>query len=461
MSKNIGKIIRVDVLPPKMDRFTNVIYQVSVPGTATYVDYAVDENGDVKTPTLDKNLVGNDFSKIKTVNGEKPAENGDIEIDLQKTLGKGNYTTNAIQFQRKGEKVSEDFITAISDNGVASFNINLTDGICNALKVNDELTQYSKMKADAFEVKNSASNENTAYMNGKIKMNNTFDLIIPPKEGTLALKEEISLNTVLESEEKSTTDKIVRIKTGGSIYVNNGEDFDEKWGKFFYTSSSSDNVTVATGIFNQKIKTWNYPTFYGSGALYSLNTENIGTSKSYTTAIGTQSMYNFIGTLANSAYNTALGYRSMYGLKGGVSNIALGALALRSLTEGSFNVAIGTNTGSLLTSGNRNVLIGHAIGETGFTSGSSNTIIGTFTQNVLGEILNNNVIIGSGLNRVCFRVIDSGLTTIPQQTNDVIENDTSGKAVITKEYLNFENIYEIFASATEEQKQQFKMLFGL
>jgi len=46
---NIGKIIRVDALPPAGERENNVIYQVAAPGAATYTDYAVDENGDIKT----------------------------------------------------------------------------------------------------------------------------------------------------------------------------------------------------------------------------------------------------------------------------------------------------------------------------------------------------------------------------------------------------------------------------
>ncbi|GAB0155007.1 hypothetical protein CHRYSEOSP005_02670 [Chryseobacterium sp. Alg-005] len=49
---NIGKIIRVNTLPPEGERETNVLYQVAVPGTATYTDYAIDENGDAKTPVL-------------------------------------------------------------------------------------------------------------------------------------------------------------------------------------------------------------------------------------------------------------------------------------------------------------------------------------------------------------------------------------------------------------------------
>ncbi|MDQ0066688.1 hypothetical protein [Chryseobacterium lathyri] len=50
---NIGKIIRVNVLPPQGERETNVIYQVAAPGAATYTDYAIDENGDMKTPAAD------------------------------------------------------------------------------------------------------------------------------------------------------------------------------------------------------------------------------------------------------------------------------------------------------------------------------------------------------------------------------------------------------------------------
>ncbi|WP_126653041.1 hypothetical protein [Chryseobacterium aureum] len=45
----IGKIIRVNTLPPIDKRESNVIYQVAAPGSPTYTDYAVDENGDLKT----------------------------------------------------------------------------------------------------------------------------------------------------------------------------------------------------------------------------------------------------------------------------------------------------------------------------------------------------------------------------------------------------------------------------
>lgn len=46
---DIGKIIRVNALPPVGERENNVIYQVAAPGAATYTDYAIDANGDLKT----------------------------------------------------------------------------------------------------------------------------------------------------------------------------------------------------------------------------------------------------------------------------------------------------------------------------------------------------------------------------------------------------------------------------
>ncbi|OCA76055.1 hypothetical protein BBI01_04990 [Chryseobacterium artocarpi] len=45
----IGKIIRVNELPPVGERETNAIYQVAQPGSPIYTDYAVDQNGDLKT----------------------------------------------------------------------------------------------------------------------------------------------------------------------------------------------------------------------------------------------------------------------------------------------------------------------------------------------------------------------------------------------------------------------------
>ncbi|WEK69010.1 MAG: hypothetical protein P0Y62_14290 [Candidatus Chryseobacterium colombiense] len=49
---NIGKIIRVNALPPEGEREVDVIYQVAAPGSTTYTDYAIDANGDLKMHAL-------------------------------------------------------------------------------------------------------------------------------------------------------------------------------------------------------------------------------------------------------------------------------------------------------------------------------------------------------------------------------------------------------------------------
>jgi len=66
---DIGKIIRVNALPPVNERENNVIYQVAAPGAATYKDYAIDANGDLKTPSYIP-LTGTEEGKPLTKNIE-------------------------------------------------------------------------------------------------------------------------------------------------------------------------------------------------------------------------------------------------------------------------------------------------------------------------------------------------------------------------------------------------------
>ncbi|WP_346986181.1 hypothetical protein [Chryseobacterium sp. POE27] len=84
---NIGKIIRVNALPPIGERETNVIYQVAVPGGATYTDYAVDESGDLKTHAV--------------VDGSIPVELSDNHVSItdpdliaEGIASQANYNTN-------------------------------------------------------------------------------------------------------------------------------------------------------------------------------------------------------------------------------------------------------------------------------------------------------------------------------------------------------------------------------
>ncbi|KMQ69931.1 hypothetical protein ACM39_02505 [Chryseobacterium sp. FH2] len=81
---NIGKIIRVSVLPPIEGRETNVIYQVAAPGAATYTDYAIDENGDLKTHAV--------------VDGTVPLELADQQISITDQESKDNGILSQAQY---------------------------------------------------------------------------------------------------------------------------------------------------------------------------------------------------------------------------------------------------------------------------------------------------------------------------------------------------------------------------
>ncbi|HSE99904.1 MAG TPA: hypothetical protein VLA48_03325 [Nitrososphaeraceae archaeon] len=203
---------------------------------------------------------------------------------------------------------------------------------------------------------------------------------------------------------------------------------------------------------------------------------------SYNTAVGKDVLTtNIIGrnntgvgayALSNSTSNNnvALGYTALAFSTTGERNVGLGSGALYSSTIGFRNVAVGTSAMERNTTGGNNVAIGHQAGGnlstgtgnilvgaqnivniglstgsnntliipnnsliTGITTGSGNTILGRVTG--LEANLNNNVILADGIGGIVFRSLDTGLTTIPKQTNSLITSDSTGKAIVTKEYL--------------------------
>lgn len=87
----IGKIIRVNALPPTNELDKNAIYQVAVVGSSTYIDYAVDENGDVKTASME---VFDNILRFNTRSVFPPiGVIGKLYIDLEKA---DVYTWNGI-----------------------------------------------------------------------------------------------------------------------------------------------------------------------------------------------------------------------------------------------------------------------------------------------------------------------------------------------------------------------------
>lgn len=141
MSKNIGKIIRANKLPEKGKRITNVIYQVAVPGTATYIDYAVDENGDIKTPTLNQSIAKNQFGKVKTVDNKEPDNNGNVDLGIQELKNNSEASMKKIGLQEVSNSfsLSSNLENSSEDKSVANFTFNEEEQNIN-LSVVDQLT---------------------------------------------------------------------------------------------------------------------------------------------------------------------------------------------------------------------------------------------------------------------------------------------------------------------------------
>lgn len=122
-------------------------------------------------------------------------------------------------------------------------------------------------------------------------------------------------------------------------------------------------------------------------------------------------------------------------------NTAVGSQSLRYLIDGSRNTAIGSYAGRGIATGSRNITVGsHALYDSreGFTTTAS-TIVGNVRG--INENLVNSIVLSdgrdvSGTSGVGFWVKQNGLTLIPRQTITTIDNDTTGKAVITKEYFD-------------------------
>jgi hypothetical protein len=229
----------------------------------------------------------------------------------------------------------------------------------------------------------------------------------------------------------------------------------------------SDPVSENTAVGYQALKsvvhttgtTGYYNTAFGDSALTAL------ISGEYNSAFGdwaliecTTGKYNVaIGTSAlrknNAEYNTGVGVYALGFNKGsfntaigfsaggfnttpstGSWNILVGMQAGRDISTGGNNLLIENITNASITSGSFNIVL-NPKQKSGVTTGSFNTIIGCW-DGAFPNAMVNNVIIGDGQGNIRFRTTETGLTTVPGQTNALIDADTTGKAVVTKEYVN-------------------------
>lgn len=137
------------------------------------------------------------------------------------------------------------------------------------------------------------------------------------------------------------------------------------------------------------------------------------------------------------------------------NGVALGQSALRSATTGIYNIGIGTQAGSGITTGSGNVILadtgniafggGITTGSnnlilapnsgntTGVTTGSGNVIVGKVTG--LTTALANTVIVSDGVGTQRFVSDSTNLSTLPVQTQALINGDATGKAIATKEWV--------------------------
>lgn len=187
---DIGKIIRVNALPPVGERENNVIYQVAAPGAATYTDYAIDANGDLKTHAVvegsipvelsddhvsisDLDLIAEgittqaEFNSVTTekLNEklDKPANDGDVN-DYPKIIGvDDNGNVAKLPAGDLGKNVANASLTSIAGAGLTLG----SDWIMNTSGKNYTITGLSDVSNDTNF--NSFLSQNT---NGKIGKTN-------------------------------------------------------------------------------------------------------------------------------------------------------------------------------------------------------------------------------------------------------------------------------------------------
>jgi hypothetical protein len=241
-----------------------------------------------------------------------------------------------------------------------------------------------------------------------------------------------------------------------------------------HTTGSTGYYNTAVGASTLKTLTTGFANdAFGDAALLNLTTGTynlaIGTAAmlnsttaTQNTAIGQYALQNNILGQKNTAiglsalgqntasFNTAIGSYAGGGVSStGTENILVGYQAGSSISSGRNNLLIENQSGGTITSGSYNIIL-NPKQKSGVTTGSNNTIIGCF-DNTLSAGLTSNVIIGNGTGAVRFQSTDTGLTTVPAQTNTLINGDASGKAVVTKEYLsNSQTVFVPYTGATTD-----------
>ena len=211
-------------------------------------------------------------------------------------------------------------------------------------------------------------------------------------------------------------------------------------------------IACTTGTFNTAVggSTLSTLTTGTQNLAIGVNALRYSLSGNKNTAVGTGALYRNTGS-----FNTAIGNLAGGAVtSSGSNNILIGFQAGSNISSGTNNLLIENITNPSITSGSFNIIL-NPKQKSGVTTGSYNTIIGAF-DGTFPTGMANNVIVADGQGNIRFRTTETGLTTVPSQTNALIIADTTGKAVVTKEYVesiaggqNLQQVTDLGATTTK------------
>jgi len=128
------------------------------------------------------------------------------------------------------------------------------------------------------------------------------------------------------------------------------------------------------------------------------------------------------------AQSVAVGNNALTNNTSGAYNVAIGVSSMSSHVSGDENTAVGTTSGNVYALNNRSVFIGN--GAQAQANNQTNQIVIGYNATGAGS---NTATLG---NDSITSTILKGLVKAPLTTNALIDADTTGKAVVTKEYVN-------------------------
>lgn len=327
-------------------------------------------------------------------------------------------------------------------------------------------TNYNRIKVSDLET-NNPDQILITNSKGELEFNNINKIVSPNSNPVSATQSGIVDNTPLQ--ELGGKDKLingVRIGIGKGTGTGN-----TVLGKQALQNSTTGSNNTAVGEEALAMNTsGSENTAYGNWALRS------NTTGSYNDAFGEHALTSNIDGIANiavgngslnsnetSSYNVAIGCSSMGTLINGLGqSVAVGSFSMSDATATDKNVAIGTYALRYNSVGYSNTALGHS-SLTANTTGHSNNAFGNYSlislttgvdNTAMGKFAgryvttgNSNIYIGaegtqedatvSGIVNIGNKILSNGnnLVSVPYQTNALIEADSTGKAVATKEYV--------------------------